>query len=99
MGASSSSLGSGRAWNGRLILFDGKPPLLPTDHAGAVRIRALPGDRSAGQKSGEPILFLVEVTPQPKLPWYNILDLRIEKAVDENGQDLASSLETRNDWS
>ncbi len=95
----SSSLGFGRAWDGRLLLVDGKQPLRPTDHAGAVRIRALPFPSSAKQASGEPVLFLVEITPQPKLSWHNILDLRIEKALDEDGRDLAPFLETRDDWS
>ena len=94
-----SSLGFGRAWDGRLLLVDGKQPLRPTDHAGAVRIRALPIQSSAKQPSGEPVLFLVEITPQPKLSWHNIVDLRIEKAVDEDGRDLAPFLETRDDWS
>lgn len=95
----SISLGFGRAWDGRLTLIDGKPSPLPTAHAGAVRIRALPVSKAVAQSSDEPILFLVEITPQPKLAWHNLLDLRIEKAVDEKGQDLAAALETHNDWS
>jgi hypothetical protein len=97
--APSPGLGLGRAWDGRLLLVDGKQPLRPTDHAGAVRIRALPTQSSARQTSAETVLFLVEITPQPMLVWHNILDLRIEKALDEDGRDLAPSLETRNDWS
>jgi hypothetical protein len=96
--APSNSLGFGRTWDGRLTLTDGKQPSCPTDHAGAVRIRALPSS-GAKQTSAEPILFFVEITPQPNLSWHNILDVRIERALDEDGKDIASSLETRNDWS
>jgi hypothetical protein len=95
----SSDLGSVRTWDGRLLLVDGRRPPLPTCNTGAVRIRALPVKGAVPDTLKDEGLFLVEVTPQPKTAWYNVVDLRIEKALDENGQDLACSLDTRSDLS
>jgi hypothetical protein len=95
----SSDLSGARAWDGHLFLVDGHGPSLPTCNTGAVRIRALPAKQAAPDTEKEEILFLVEVTPQPKTTWHNIVDLRIEKAIDENGHDLACSLDTRHDLS
>ncbi|HLJ94990.1 MAG TPA: hypothetical protein VKU02_17575 [Gemmataceae bacterium] len=91
------NLGFGRVWDGRLNLVDGQQSLLPTDHIGAVRIRALPVSGSSAKRSSDPFLFTLEITPQPKLPWQNIVDLRIDKALDEDGRDWAPALETRNE--
>ena len=96
---SSSDLSSARTWDGRLQLADGHRPPLPTCNTGAVRIRALPVKGAVPDTLKEDGLFLVEVTPQPKTAWHNVVDLRIDKALDENGQDLASSLDTRSDLS
>jgi hypothetical protein len=95
----SSDLSSARAWDGRLILVDGQRPPLPTCNAGTVRIRALPAKGAVPDPAKDEILFLLEVTPQPKTAWHNVVDLRIDKALDENGQDLAPSLDTRSDLS
>jgi hypothetical protein len=90
-----SGSSSVRGWDGRLLLIDAKPPALPTYHAGAVRIRALPATGPAARNGGDETLFLVEITPQPKVAWHTVIDVRIEKAVDENGQDFAPCLECR----
>jgi hypothetical protein len=95
----SSSPSSVRGWDGRLMLVDGWKPPLPTYHAGAVRVRALPAKGAVPDSMKDEILFFVEITPQPKTSWHSIVDLRIDKAVDENDQDLAPSLDTRSDLS
>jgi hypothetical protein len=88
-----------RGWDGRLVLTDGKPALVPTHYAGAVRFRALSASGSEARAGGDEIGFLLEITPQPKVVWHNVIDLRIDKAVDENGQELTPSQERRSEWS
>lgn len=96
---SSSTLSSVRGWDGRLTLAEGRPLPLPTYHAGAVRIRALPAKGTGADQARDDVLFVVEITPQPKAAWHNIVDLRIDKALDGNGQDLASAIDPRSDLS
>ena len=85
-------------WDGSSIPIDGQSALPPTYYAGAVRFRALSANGSEARTGGDEATFLLEVTPQPKLVWHNVIDVRIDKAVDENGQDLAPSQERRNEW-
>jgi hypothetical protein len=82
-----------------LNLVDGQPPPLPTYHAGTVRIRALPTKGLVPDTAKDEILFLMEITPQPKAAWHNVIDLRIDRALDGNGHDLASLMDTRSDLS
>jgi hypothetical protein len=84
-------------WDGSLLLTDGQAAPPPTYYAGAVRFRALPANGSDARTGADEVGFLLEITPQPKLVWHNVIDVRIDKAVDENGQDLAPSQERRND--
>ncbi|HMC65894.1 MAG TPA: hypothetical protein VKI65_13225 [Gemmataceae bacterium] len=73
-----------------VTLYEGKPERVPSCLAGAVRIRALPPNyKGPGQPAplGQPGLNL-EVMPHAGLQWHNIVDVRIEKAVDEHGQVL-----------
>ncbi len=71
--------------DGRLILVDGKPHIGPTDYVGAVRVRALPAESVA--PAGE-TLFLLDIAPQPKMAWQGIVDVRIDSALDDLGQNL-----------
>jgi hypothetical protein len=79
---------------GPIVLVEGKPDGLPRWHAGAVRIRALSAKTPAiGQiKTQEETFITLEVTPEPKLIWQGILDVRIDKAVDQAGQALPQVL-------
>ena len=65
---------------------------LPTCHAGSVRIRSLPIDDNGPwlqqRRPGER-LALLEVSPQPKMGWQTVLDVQVERAIDENDQSLA----------
>jgi hypothetical protein len=86
------------AGEGPLTLVLGKEKSAPTCQAGAVRIRALPATGSAWSQAppaGE-TLFVLEVTPQPKMGWQNI-DTRIDRAIDDNDQNLAPILATSDD--
>jgi hypothetical protein len=95
----SSSLGASRPWDGRLTLMDGRSPPRPTYQAGAVRIRALPAKEALPDAQGREISFLIEITPQPKSAWQQVVELRIDKALDACGQDVACLLDPPSDGS
>jgi hypothetical protein len=76
------------------MLMDGKPQNLPTCYSGAVRIRALPPSTQVfglPKREGE-ILFALEAYPEPKLMLQNVLGLRIDKAIDDQGQNLSAAM-------
>lgn len=70
----------------RLMLGDGAPQRLPVCNAGAIRIRGLPGPATAA--AGDETCFTLELTPEPGLLCHGIVDVRIDRAVDEHGQVL-----------
>jgi hypothetical protein len=77
---------------GQLILTDGKPQQVPTCYADAVRIRALPFQAGAGAAPRpDEYAFTLEVLPEPKLQWLNLVSLRVDKALDDKGQQLAQA--------
>jgi hypothetical protein len=94
----SSNLGVSHPWDGHLTLMDGRSPPRPTYQAGAVRIRALPSKEALPDAHGSDISFVIEITPQPKSAWQQVVELRIDRALDESGQDVASSMDTRSEW-
>lgn len=70
-----------------LTLYDGPPQAVPTCQCGAIRFRALRPPANAG--GGLHALgqgFQLEVMPEPKLPWHGIVETRIDRAVDDQGQ-------------
>jgi hypothetical protein len=77
----------------RFVLVDGQPPALPGCRDGAVQIQALPPSPSMwghARRPGEALLVL-DVAPEPKLAWHSTLEVRIDRAVDEHGQQLAQA--------
>jgi hypothetical protein len=71
-----------------ILLSDGKPQNLPTCYAGSVRIRALPpGNEVGGLQDGE-VPVLLEVTAEPRLQLLSLTSVRIDKAIDDQGQSL-----------
>lgn len=73
---------------GLIVLKDGKPKKLPSDDASAVRIRALPKDETPEAAPEGEFLLTLDVTPEPRLQWQSLESIRIEKALDERGQQL-----------
>lgn len=69
----------------QLVLTDGKPQAVPTSYSGAVRVRALPG---VGTRRADEVALILQVTPEPKIQWQNLVAVRIDKAVDDQGQNL-----------
>jgi hypothetical protein len=69
-----------------IILVDGKAPVLPTDDASAVRVRALAKTDQFGPAAEGEYRIPLEVSPEPKLQWQRTIALKIEKALDDQGQ-------------
>jgi len=68
----------------------GKPAAIPTCFAGALRIRAVATSAPGwGQTPGTvDAPCVLEVLPEPGLAWQGVLDVRIQRAVDDRGQVL-----------
>jgi hypothetical protein len=82
---------------GQIVVRDGTPEKFPTFYHGAVRIRLLPASKAQipmqPQQVGE-ALFILEVTPEPRLQSFSVAGSpRVEKAVDELGQEMAMVME------
>jgi hypothetical protein len=81
---------------GQIILVDGKAKELPTDASSAVRIRALDKADTFGPAGDGQALIALEITPEPKIQWQQTTGVRIEKAVDDQGQKLTQIMEENN---
>jgi hypothetical protein len=80
-----------------LVFLEGKHQALPTYYGGAVRVRVLPRATPTANapQSGSPVNdneggrpLTIEVSPEPKMGWQNVLSVRIEKVLDEQGNEL-----------
>jgi hypothetical protein len=77
------------AHSSQIVLTDGKPAILPTWYAGAVRIRIL-SNHGEASRSRDVLTFQLEVSAEPRLADWSILgEPRIEAAADDHGQQLA----------
>jgi hypothetical protein len=71
----------------QLALADGDPAEQPTAYAGAVRIR---GRRTSGTRGDiERVSVDLSVVTEPKVSFHEYFSLRIDKVVDDQGQELA----------
>jgi hypothetical protein len=90
-----------RPWGGptpqisQIALIDGKPKAVPTDDATAVRVRTGGDTRTFNPAGDGEILLALEATPEPKLQWIMTEGVRVEKAVDDQGQKLEQVAEAR----
>jgi hypothetical protein len=84
-----------------LVFLDGKSLAIPTYYGGAVRIRVLPraAPTANAPQNGTPVndnedgrLLTIELSPEPKMGWQNVLSVRIEKVLDEQGNELKAPL-------
>jgi hypothetical protein len=78
---------------GQLILKDGKEKPVPTCYSGAVRIQALADTRRFGTAPDGQILVGLKVSPEPKIRWQTLVNLRVTKAVDDQGQTLTPMMD------
>jgi hypothetical protein len=81
----------------QIALEDSKAPALPTTYHGALRLQAVPPQVPRGQaivvryppiETPACVGFILEVTPEAKVPWQGIVSLKITKAIDEHDQAL-----------
>ncbi len=83
-------------WNGngvnQIILMDGKTKPQPTDASGAVRVRVMEKPEVFGPANEKEILLGLRLTAEPKLQIQQILNVRVEKAVDDRDQNLAQAV-------
>ena len=75
---------------GQILLKDGKAKEMATAYTGAVRIRVMENpQQQLGQAGKDEIMVGLDVSPEPKIRWQSLVGLRIDKAVDDQGQSLA----------
>lgn len=72
----------------QIVLKDGKSKKLPADNRSAVRVRALRKSDLFGNAPEGEVIVALEVSPEPRLQWQAFKSLRIEKAVDDQDQNL-----------
>jgi len=74
----------------QIFLKDGKPATLPTNYVGAVRVRAMDSVQMFGQAGEKEMLVGLKVSPEPKIRWQQMVNVRVDKAVDDQDQKLAA---------
>jgi hypothetical protein len=73
--------------DGFFSLVDVRPTPRPTCVTGAVRFQVVPANNTwAAARGPREMLLVLEMTAEPRLTWQGALDIRVEKAVDDNGQ-------------
>jgi hypothetical protein len=79
--------------NGQITLADGKPEVLPTCYAGAVRIR-LRTNAAQSARASDALSFQLEVSVEPRLRnWSLAGQPRIDVAADDHGQNLTLAMD------
>jgi hypothetical protein len=79
----------------QIALIDGKAKAVPSDDSTAVRVRASGDARPLTPANDGEILLALEATPEPKLQWLTTEGVKVEKAVDDQGQSLSQAAEAR----
>jgi hypothetical protein len=97
IGPGGIGIGAGVGWgfNGgfgnQIIVTDGKPKALPTDNSGAIRVRAMEKPEIFGPADEKLILLGLELTPEPKMQVMQIVTVKVDKALDDQDQNLVQS--------
>ena len=73
---------------GQIVLKAGKAKKQPTDDRSAIRVRALGKSEMFGKAPEGELIVALEVSPEPRLQWQAFQSLRIDKAVDDQDQNL-----------
>ncbi len=75
----------------QIILVDGKDGRLPTDYRAAVRVRTLAPEMqlsNAPARAANEERLILDVSPEPRIDFQRVVDLRVDRAVDQQGQAL-----------
>jgi hypothetical protein len=82
---------------GQIVLKDGKPKDAPTDYSSSIRVRAMEKSENVGAPEIGQVVVGLQVSPEPKITWQNLIEVTITKAVDDKDQTLAqAAVETPN---
>lgn len=73
----------------QITLIDGKSVTRPTDARSAVRIRLSDKANQLGKPAEGEIQVGLQVTPEPKLTMHQLVSVRVDKALDDQGQNLS----------
>jgi hypothetical protein len=74
-----------------ILLIQGKPSSLPAELSTAIRVRLLPADAKVPwKKEGDDLLLGLEANPEPRILSKGSLGVRINKAIDDQGQQLVA---------
>jgi hypothetical protein len=76
---------------GQITLTAGKAEPVPSDYATAIRTRPVRMPGLAGLKPAGQVMVWVQLVPEPRLRWVEIVASRIDKATDDNGQNLTDA--------
>ena len=76
----------------QIILVDGKPKAMPADYASAIRVKVMEDATALGRSSDKEILIGLKVTAEPKIQIQQILNVRVEKALDDQAQSLVQAM-------
>jgi hypothetical protein len=72
----------------QILLKDGKAATVPTDYSGAVRIKQMDNTAMFGPTGEKELLLGLKVSPEPKIQWQQLVNVRIDKAIDDQDQKL-----------
>ena len=76
---------------GQIVLKDGKPKDAPTDYSTSIRVRAMEKNENVAAPEVGQSWFGLQVSPEPKIIWQNLISVTITKAVDDKDQTLAQA--------
>jgi hypothetical protein len=72
----------------QILLKDGTPKGEPTDYAGAVRVKVMDNVQMFGGPGKDEAIIGLKVSPEPKIRWQQLVNVRIDKAIDDQDQKL-----------
>jgi hypothetical protein len=71
----------------QIILIAGKPKNQPTDDSSAVRVRAVGKSQMVVPALEGEVVLALEIAPEPKLQMQRLQGIKIDKAIDDQGQE------------
>jgi hypothetical protein len=90
----SSSRGTGSNNSAQVFLYDETPVKVPTFHAGAARIRALPIGTPIPNMTfdSDEVVIPLQVSLEPRLSWSGAPSIKIGQATDDREQRMTASV-------
>ena len=75
----------------QIVLVDGKNKAMPSDNSGAIRVRAMEKVDQLGPVNEKEILLGLKLSAEPKLQILQVLNVRVDKALDDASQSLTQA--------